>query len=71
MIKIFLNIILTIPFIKNNFCDKYFLIITHDNCIFEQFTLNLRFTTVMRNTLRRGREILDPRPTLGIVDIAI
>lgn len=40
-------------------------------CIFEQFTLNLRFTTVMRNTLRRGRKILDPRPTLGIVDIAI
>lgn len=33
-------------------------------CIFDHFTLNLRFTTVMLNTLRRGREILNPRPTL-------
>lgn len=33
-------------------------------CIFEHFTLHLRFTTVMRNALRRGRKILNPRPTL-------
>lgn len=33
-------------------------------CMIEHLTLNLRFTTVMRNTLRRGRKILNPRPTL-------
>lgn len=33
-------------------------------CIFDHFTLHLRFTTVMRNTLRRRREILNPRLTL-------
>lgn len=33
-------------------------------CIFEHFTLHLRFTTLMRNTLRKGRKILNPLPTL-------
>lgn len=33
-------------------------------CKFEHFTRHLRFTTVMRDTLRRGRNILNPRPTL-------
>lgn len=33
------------------------------NCVFQYFTLHLRFTTAMRNILRRGRKILNPRPT--------
>lgn len=40
-------------------------------CLFIQFTLYLRFTKVMRKSLRRGRKILNPRPTLGSLSALI
>lgn len=66
--NILLNIILRIHFNRNSFYDKYFFFKWKRymiSWIFKHFTLHLRFTTVMRNTLRRGRRILNPRPTLN------